>query len=883
MRGQRIFEVRGGRARITALTGLLALALFGCDDGADAAASDAGQADAGESDVGAGIDAEVIVDAAVDAAPDAAPDAGPAVEPYTALNAPVEIVIDVDGLAHIYAEDDLDLFFAAGYQQAVDRLFAVDVARRAGVGRLAEIFGEDRASGDLQARVIGFHRLARANLRQLAADAPADARFFAAFAGGLNRRVAEINAGEAPAPPEYAELGFEPTPFEPAELLAIGVRITFGFSSTLEFDLLYTLMGRLAPGAAELRVFEPVGDAFIMGIPDDISDGMDAMPDAMADGIPRGMPKQRTPRMDPAAIDGVRRFLRRWRTDLDLGDGSNAWVVHGEYTDDGRPILANDSHATFLDPNVMYPVHLNSADAGGTWDAIGMAFTGVPGVQVGHNRRVAWGATTHFADMLDLWDVDIRDGMAQIGGEAVAVEEIVETFAVRQPDGTQVDRNVTVQTVPGYGVILPPEMLDGIPVGLVVQGSLLVGWPGFFGPTRDAQSYFDMARADDVDAWAEAVRLQSTGMQNWMAADADGMRYQTSGRVPDRGPLAGRATPNQVMDADDPSTLWTRGELDPDALPALDGSQPYLYSANNDPWGHTADDDPLNDAFYYGSFYSPGFRAARLKRILPEMLAEGPMTRARSQAMQLDVFSPWADEMIPWLVEAVAAIDGDPALVDYAERDDLRAAAERLQLWDRQMTLASTEATLFRMWGEYVGRRLLSDDLGLLFGAIAEEEPVYVAKFATTTLRYEIASLIDMPRHGFLLAAFDEALATFTARGEPTWGDVHRAVLRAPDGDERMLATPGGDSSLNVAQSLCWEGDDFAEFCRSGQGAVYRFVTGFAEDGTPEADFACPACLPDSDAPWVDGEFVRLPFRRAEVDAAASSVRMLLPVGSTAP
>ncbi len=868
------------RCMVWALVATLSGALFGCDDDADGAAPDALTDGAVDMPVDPGPDAAVDMagepagDAEVaDAAPDAAP--SPTVEPYAALAEPVEIIIDGEGLAHIYAQNDLDLFFAAGYQQAVDRLFAIDMARRQAVGTRAEVLGAAVRSGDLQARVIGFRRLAEASLGLLIAEAPDEARFFAAFAGGLNRRVAEIAAGEAPAPPEFAALGFEPTPFEPVELLAIGVRITFGFSSTLEFDLLYTLMQRLAPGAAELRVFEPVGDAFVMGIPDEIDGAAPEPRGVQKQGFAEGAPLD--PRaLDPAAIGAVRRFLRRWRTDLDQGEGSNFWVIAGEHTDDGRPILANDSHATFLDPNVMYPVHLNSADAGGTWDAVGMAFTGVPGVQVGHNRRVAWGATTHFADMLDLWDVDIRDGVAQVGGEAVAVDTRVETFAVRQPDGSLVDESVTVRFVPGLGLVLPPEMLDGIPVGLVVQGELVIGWPGFEEPTLDALSYFDMARADDVDAWVDAVRLQAVGMQNWMAADAEGIRYQTAGRVPDRGPIEGRPTANRVMDADDPSTLWTGGFFDLDALPALRDTA-YLYSANNDPWGHTADNDPLDDPFYYGSFYSPGFRAAYLKRLIPEILAEGPMTRARSQEMQLDVFSPWADEFIPWLTEAVAAIDGDPELVDFVGRDDLRAAAERLQVWDRRMTLDSTDATLFRLWGEYVGRRLLADDLGLLFGAIAEEEPVYIAKFATTTLRYDIASLIDMPRHAFLLSTFDEALGTFEARGEPAWREMHRAVLRAPDGSQRMLATPGGDSALNVAQSLCWGEDDVAEHCLSGQGAVYRFVTGFAADGTPESDFACPACLPDSDQRWIDGEFRRLPFRRADVDAAAAEVRTLMP------
>ncbi len=847
------------------LLGALLAATLGCDD------TDADPpADGAPGDMAPTVDMGPTADMGPPADMGPAPDAGPPVPPYDALAEPVEIIIDQSGLAHIYAQNDLDLFFAAGYQQAVDRLFAVEMGRRQAVGRLAEVFGPEGRSGDLQARVIGFQRLAAATLRHIATVGPDEARYFAAFAGGLNRRVAEIRAGEAPAPPEFAALGIEPEPFAPDELLAIGVRITFGFSSTLEFDLLYSLLDRLAPGGAEVRVFEPIGDAFVMGIADDAEAARDGTPKQARDAI------DLTPAEVDAAVEAVAAFVRRWRQDLDVGDGSNCWVVHGDHTESGRPLLANDSHAALLDPNIMYPVHLDSASAGGSWDAIGMAFTGVPGVQVGHNRRVAWGATTHFADMLDLWDVQISDGMAQVGGEAIPVEEIVETFAVRQPDGTLVDEQITVQTVPGHGRIVPPAMLEGIPVGVVVRGALMIGWPGFE-PRLDALSYFDMARAADVDAWVEAVRLQSTGMQNWMAADADGMRYQTSGLVPDRGPRGERPTPNQVMDAADPTTLWIRGYLDPDALPALDGTQPYMYSANNDPWGHTADNDPLNDDFYYGSFYSPGYRAATLEARLPALLAEGPMTRERSQALQLDVYSPWAEELIPMLTEAVAAIDGAPDLADYAERDDLRAAAERLQLWDRHMTRASTEATLFRMFGEYAARRLLADDLGLLLDAIATEQPVFLAKFAMLALRYETASLLDMPRDAALLAAFDEALAVFTARGEPAWGDVHRAVLRAPDRTTRALSTPGADSNLNVAQSRCWDGEGFADTCETTGGAVYRFVTGFADDGTPEADFACPACLPGSDEPWIEGGFIRLPFRRADVEAAAAETHTLMP------
>lgn len=837
--------------------------LGGCDDGdtepegqidgammpADAMVADAGAEPA---------DAEVGDDAAVDQGPP--PEMEPAlpVEGHT-LGAPVEVRVDVHGLNHIYAQDDLDLFYASGYLQAVDRLFAMDVNRRAAMGTLAEIFGPERLSGDIQARVIGFPRMARSGYDLMRELNPEDTQLFVAFTAGVNRRVAEINAGEAEAPAEYAALGAPIEPFTTIGVLANGYRLSFGFSSTFEFDLLYSLMQVLAAGASELPVFQAVGGATIMSQAELPVGPRKSLP--LTGGEPHA----------PEALEAFRAFLRDWHANQDMGDGSNGFVINGDHTLNGRPILANDSHAGLATPNIMWPAHLNSADAGGRWDAIGMAFTGTPGVQVGHNRSLAWGATTHFADMLDVWDVQVDDEGALMGDTRVPLETREEVIRVRQPDGSFETEALAVSTVPGHGVIIPQAMLGDIPVGLIVRGELLMGFPGFE-PQPDPLTYFDFARAETLDAFEDAVGTQRTGMQNWMAITAEGMRFITRGLVPDRGPVEGRPSANRVMDASDASTLWNRGWLPIERYPYLDGSQPFISTANNDPWGQTLDNDPLNDEFYYGSFYSPGFRAARLLEVLPAMIADGPVDREALQALQLEVFSPWADRMIPMLDEAIASLDDDAALAEWVGRDDIRAAAEQLQLWDRQATLDSAEAALFRIWAEILGQQILADDLGLLYDAISEEEPVYVAKFSLLTLEQRIESLLDAPREVVLISALDAALEVLAERPGLTWGELHRAVFRTPDRRETLLATPGDDSSLNVAQSQCSDADGIAEHCRTTAGAVFRFVTHIADDGVPESRFSCPDCLPDSTPGWAAGEFIDLPFRRADVEAATAEV-----------
>jgi penicillin amidase len=771
--------------------------------------------------------------------------------------------IDDLGMPHIYAQSDLDAFYGAGYQQATEHLWAIDINRRAAVGRLAEVFGEDRFSGDVQARTIDFQGVATKSLALMRAERPQDYNLVVAFVGGINRRIAEIQAGAVEAPPEYGVYGVAPEPLTPVDSIAIGMRIQFGFSSTLDFDLLYTVLGSLAPRAASLSVFRPVGDAFIM---------TQGQPTA---GPPRQIRRARRPQPSEAALRQFAQAIVQYRRDLGVGEGSNGWVIHGDHTFNGRPILANDSHARLADPNVMDLLHINSADAGGAFDAMGMAFLGVPGVHVGRNAKVVWGATTNFADMLDLWDVNVNDEGALLGNTREPVQSRVEEIVVRLNDGSTETRELPVSWVEGRGIFIPGEMLP-FPKPLVAQGVLMLAWPGMDGIT-DLFAFLDMDRAETADDFEAAIRLMRTGMQNWMGADANGWRYLSHGDVPDRGPIEGRPEAYQVLDASDPRTLWTGDILPDEQLPYLDGSQPFMASANNDPWGHTFDDDPLNDPFYYGSFYAPSYRAQRLKEVLPEMVAAGPLTLEQNQALQMETDSQMAPRMLPDLLLAVEAIPMDPDLEAFRDRPELTAAADVLAAWDGRHTTDSEAGALFRIWWEVLARNVLLDDMGPLYDAIAEEQPVYLAKFVLKAFELADEELLDGAPAPLMVQALSDTLALF-GDDPPTWGDLHVARLIRPDRSTRDLVTPGADTSLNVAQSRCLndEGGLRAK-CASSVGAVYRMVTHFDDTGLPITHFNCPSCRPDGDQDWIDGVYRVLPFTRAEVEAATTETRQLTP------
>lgn len=784
-----------------------------------------------------------------------------------ALAAPVEVVLDEQRVPHLFAQSDLDAVYAQGYQQATDALFMLELTRRSALGTLAEVLGDSALQGDRQARTFGFSRLGERSLKLMRKKHPADHNLLVAYVAGVNRRIAEVTSGQQPAPPELAQYALELEPWTPADALAIGVRIQLGFSSTLSFDLLYTLVDRLVKNAATLPVFKTYGDAFIMSPPQQAKWlAPNAAPGLAASAVPETEARR--------LFDALTQLYLRHG----MGEGSNSWAVSGAHTDNGRPYLANDSHAGFTEPNRMHVCHLSAAQ--GTLDAVGFSFLGLPGVHVGHNRSVAWGATTAFADATDLWEVEVDGETAAIGAESVAVETRTEIIRTRKADGSLSELPFEVREVPGYGVLLPAEVLP-VPKALVSSRELMLGWPGFAG-TDELAMFFGMNRAEDLDQLEAAVGLGRTGMQNWLSASRDDIRLQVRGLVPDRGPAQGRPKANRIMDGADPRNMWSGEFLPAERLPRLDGARSFIVTANNDPWGHTGDNDPLNDEFYYGSFFAPGFRARRLMDVLAQETAQGGLGRARMHELQMDVASTLAADWVPRIAAAVAAIGKDPLLAPFVGRPELSAAATQLSAWDGRMTRSSSEAALFRVLIAFASKATLEPSLAFLFDGVDEAQPVTIQKMALLVHTLDLQPILEGRGNLILVSALSDALAEIAKRkgaaASYSWGDLHRAVFKKPDVGETLIATDGDDSTLNVAQSRCWaKAGQIGEHCRSTAGAVYRVVYGFDDDGTPRATFDVPAANAGKTEDWVEGKFHPLLFRAEEVEAASVESKTLLP------
>lgn len=819
-------------------------------------------------------------------------------EVFEGLSAPVEIRVDTRGIPHIYAANDADLFYAAGYQTATDRLLQMDLLRRRALGRSAEVLGEGKLDEDRISRLFDFERWGEADTERLKKESPEDYRLFVAWVAGVNRRIDEIASGAAKLPYGFGpgELDYMPEKWSNNDPLIIGKMVSFGNSNVLEYEFLATVVTRLVPGVLEsVQMARPGWEAFALP-PEDRPDAgaapAPALPGALADARPAAKSPGATPADAAAGLRRLHAALRGFRV-----LGSNNWAVAGEHTDNGKPLICNDPHQPLASPSVMYAMHLNSADAGGEFDVAGFGFAGVPGVQLGHNRKVQWAATTGFADCMDLYAVTADDKTVGVGGKKLDIAWRTEVITVKGLG----DRAYKIGDVPGYGVLVG-EALPLDPALVVDAGrSLLVNWTGFTA-TNEGRAFLDMGRAGSIDAWEAAVDRVEVGTFNWMAADATGITYHLNTKVPDRGPPNGKPRPTTVVDGDDPDYVWTGEMLPADKLPRSRAPQTgYVVTANNDPFGFTADGDVGNDPWYYGAYYDPGYRAGRIEQLIADKLEAGKLSVADMEEIQTDTHSLIADKLLPVLGEVFAKVETDDALEAFRDRPELVTLHNLLlQQWTRSMERDQPGALAFHVFAHFLTTAVFEDDLSLVLGPILDASPVFALKFTTlaiTGVYPQSEGVLQDGRDLLVMRALAKTADWLTDEFggvEPekyTWGDRHGTYFRSPVGGELdggWHPTDGGEDSINVSASNFYvsESTEVRERFESEDGPVFRVVTRFADDGTPEAVVNFPRGnsgepssphFGDTLEAWIEDEYAPYPFRRAEVEAATDTVVTLEP------
>ncbi len=819
-------------------------------------------------------------------------------EVFPGLADEVEILIDNQGIPHIYASSDRDLFYAAGYQLAVDRLFQIDLMRRRAHGRGAEVLGAAKVDEDKISRLFDFKRWGTLDAARFKADAPDDYALFTAWVAGINDRIAEVNAGTAPLAYGFGPNGanYEPELWTNDDPFIVAKMIAFANSNVLEYEFLASVVARVTPDAfAAIELLRPGAEVFALPPEDRPDSGYAPLPDDANTLAATPRPKSQSLPADAAEqLQRMHRALSGFRI-----QGSNSWAVDGRFTADGRPLIANDPHQPLQSPSVMYAMHMNSADGGGSFDVAGFGFAGVPGVQLGHNRKVQWTATTGFADCMDLISVGVTgDGKTiDAGGKSAAITVRSEEIKVKDAPSVVVN----FRDVEDYGVLLGDAL--PFPETLVVDPgrSLLIQWTGFRA-TNEAAAALAMSRAGNLREWERAVDKMEVGTFNWLGADKDGISYHLHTLVPDRGDPSHRQMPYLVVDGDVREYYWTGKHLPATKLPQSHAETTgYIVTANNDPFGFTADGNVHNDPWYYGTFYDPGYRAERITKELASLTAKGGITVADMQALQLDTYSGIADQLLPTLAEIYARVPSDDILESFRDRPELATLVKLLTVdWDRTMQQDQAGALAFHAFAHFLVTRIYRDDLLLTFSPIMEASPVTALKLTVlaATEQYENGdAVMQQGRDVLVMSALSDTAAWLTEEfgavnpGMYSWGMRHGTGFRNPVGgalDGGWWPTHGGEDSVNVSSSVFYVTDttDVRKQFESNDGAVFRLVTRFAPDGTPEATINFPRGnsgepgsphFDDTLDDWRDGVYSKLPFNRPEVNVATTEKFVLKP------
>ncbi len=565
------------------------------------------------------------------------------------LTSSVEVLRDDYGIPQIYADNDADLMRAQGYVHAQERFFEMDFRRHVTAGRLSEIFGEETLETDKFIRTMDWRGVAE---QEWALLEPATRDALTAYAEGVNAYLAERKPSELAA--EYAVLGlggldYTPEEWEPVDSLAWLKAMAWDLRGNMdaEVDRVQLSVDHTPDEIAALWPEYPYDTH-----PPIVSGGgvVDGVFEQNATG--NGTRNPRRPAYPPGVVKALERVQDTVAAMPDMigsgrGIGSNSWVVDGEHSATGMPLLANDPHLGVSQPGIWMQMglHCREQTPDCTLDTSGFTFSGVPGVVIGHNADIAWGFTNLGPDVTDLFleqtegdDRYVRDG------ESEAMQVRTETIKVRGEDDVELRVRETV-----HGPLISDVSSEFSTVGANAPTdepgergngyAVALAWTAL-DPAPTADAILELNRASDWDEFRAAAADFSVPAQNLVYADREGhIGYQSPGRIPIRRSGNDGTMPVEGwISAND----WTGDYIPFDGLPSvLDPEEGFIATANqavidqNYPYLLTKD-------------WDYGYRSTRIREALT---AEGELSVAEMSRLQLDSTNPMAETLVPYLLD----------------------------------------------------------------------------------------------------------------------------------------------------------------------------------------------------------------------------------------
>lgn len=584
----------------------------------------------------------------------------------------IKIYRDDFGIPYIEANSEEDLFIALGFVHAQDRLFQMDITRRAGLGRLSEILGPAALDFDLMFRTAGFEDLAK----KLYDNAKPESKKIAqAYVKGINTYL-KLSDGNYSI--EFSLLNYEPEKWEPYQVYLIARLVAWELNLGWWVDAVYAQLQNKLP-VEKLNQLVP---SYPEDGPTIIQKSTEKLRTEQSEKI---SPNNLTI-INEQTIQQLQIFLEmnlKARQFLGLNEtysGSNSWTVSGKLSNSGMPILANDPHLMYSMPSKWYIVSLNSPQ----FSCSGVSIPGSPSIVIGKNKYIAWGLTNLMLDDCDFFIETLDSSQTAYLLDGKWKKLVIKTDTIKVKDSSDVIFQIK-STHRGPIVNFGNRFLREANI----NQSISVKWTGYE-ISDELFAFYKINKAKDYKDFKKAIKFFNCPAQNFLCADLKGnIFYKAGGKIPIRNysnflyPLDGSSSKND----------W-KGYLEFEKTPELLNPESGFIATNNNP-------PSFNFSKIIGDLWEPSSRAQRINQLLTTRREFGVEDFKK---FQMDVVSPFARDVSSHIIKAFE---------NYNFNDDLLSMTVNLfHNWNGELKKYETASAIYSVFLNKLLENTFKDEMG---------------------------------------------------------------------------------------------------------------------------------------------------------------------------
>lgn len=572
------------------------------------------------------------------------------------ISSDIEIYFDSLAIPYVFAESDEDVAFALGFLHARERLFFMDLARRAGEGKLSEVFGEETLPFDKMFRTVGIKRKLEKNLSRFDKKVMS---ILKSYSDGVNKFIEDADGNIAP---EFDVLGYEPEKWEPIHSLLMIKMMAWELNMSWWIDISF----------AEL--IQKLGEDKVLEILPDYPENKPLI-------VPADYKNYTS--IKSGLMETDKRF-RKWIGFTGTHLGSNNWVIDSSLSSSGKPIIANDPHLAFSAPGKWYAVVLNGND----WKAAGVTLPGIPGIAIGKNKNISWTLTNLMNDDTDFYieKIDSSGEKYFVDDEWHSLKIIEDTIFIKDAKEVvyeikETHRGPIISGIHPFTLLYNDDK-SYLPV-------ISIQWLG--NEFSDEMSAFlKINKAKNWNEFKSGVREFTLPAQNFVYGDAEGnIGYVMGAKIP----LRKSGNPTLLFDGTTTENDW-KGFVPQNQLPAfLNPVNGYIATANN----KVTDDFP----HHISNLWEPSSRIDRITELLEE---KENHSVEDYKNYQLDMISPYAEEITRFLLNAFEGVK----ITD----ENLKKSIQLLEEWNYELNKSSQTASIYIMFLDKILKNIFYDEMG---------------------------------------------------------------------------------------------------------------------------------------------------------------------------